>query len=105
MAALRWTRAGDVGGTKWEEGFAKGGGVQQVESKETGARGWGFWFGLTAGSTPGWAVCLKLRGRTGDWAFPRRHLGPDFGFWRAKYGLLLESAGADWVGGTGRLWG
>lgn len=42
MAALRWTRAGDVGGTKWEEGFAKGGGVQQVEeSKETGARGFG----------------------------------------------------------------
>lgn len=43
--------------------------------------------------------------RTGDWVFPGRHLGPDFGFWRARYGLLLESAGADWVGGTGRLWG
>lgn len=88
LAALCWTRAGDVGGTKWEEGFAKGGGVQQVERGDRGKGGFGLaWFGLAgllAARSCVDAVWMRRLFQGG------RHLGPDFGFWRARYGLLLQ---------------
>lgn len=75
-----------MGGTKWEEGFAKGGGVQQ----EQGDRGKGalVWLGS-------WAVCSTCADAVWMRRLSREVLGPDFGLWRARYGLLLESAGAD----------